>query len=185
MSMVNRALKLVGVLGSLAVLPLAATETDCLEMLAGVSQINAGGLPGPVTAFGPEAFAVAVGEIGSARLPLVAATRFGKGRAIAFGKGEFFVPGALADADNATFVTNCLVWASAKAKPRIGVVDCAGFAEALRAKGLDAVDIALADLATVDVIVTKTTRLTPPEEPRLQHLAASFAKFAALAQPPL
>lgn len=159
MSMVNRALKLIGVLGSLAVLPLGATEADCREMLAGVSQINAGGLPGPVAAFGPEAFAVAVGELGSARLPLVAATRFGKGRAIALGKGEFFVPKALAEADNTQFLTNCLAWAAAKAKPRIGIVDCAGFAEALRDKGSDAVDITLADLATVDVIIAKTTRL--------------------------
>lgn len=173
MSLTTRLLVFAGLLGSLAGLPLGANEGDCQAMLAGVSRINAPGLPGPVATFGPEAFAVAVGGLGSARLPLVAATRFGQGRAIAFGKGEFFVPDALGDGDNATFLANCLVWAANQAKPQVGVLDCGDFAEALRGKGIDARDITFADLGSVDVIVTRATRLKPDQVPPLRDAVAA------------
>jgi hypothetical protein len=140
-------------------LPVAADEADCRQILAGVSRINASGLPGPVAPFGPEAFAVAVGGSGKAKLPLVAATRFGKGCAMAFGKGEFFIPNALDDSDNARFLANCLVWASGKEKPQVGVIACPGFADALRGKGVAAKDITVADVGSVDAIVTKATRM--------------------------
>lgn len=134
---------------------------EAAQLRSGVSRINAPGLPGPVSPFGPDAFAVAVGKQGNARLPLVAATRFGQGRAMAFGKGEFFDAGALRDGDNAVFLANCLVWAAAKDQPVVGVIGNEAFAAALRERGMDARDIGLGEIETVDVIVTRTTRLDP------------------------
>jgi hypothetical protein len=136
-----------------------AAAGDVTRLLDGVARINAPGLPGPVAPFGPKAFAVAVGGIGKAKLPLVAATRFGKGRAMAFGKGEFFIPSALDQFDNARFIANCIGWVSSKEKPQVGVLECKGFADALRAKGISAKDIGIGDIDSVDVIITKTTRM--------------------------
>ena len=159
------------------VLVLAASvfsgEADVRELLGGVSSIDAPGLPGPVSAFGPDAFAVAVGGLGDARLPLVAAARHGKGRAVAFGKGEFFDPKALGAADNAAFLANCLVWAAAKQAPRVGVIDCPGLAEAWVERGMDARAIGLDDVAGVDVVVLKATRQKPGNMTALREAVAA------------
>jgi hypothetical protein len=165
----SNAVRSVACLALLAAFTLSAGEKDLKQLLDGVSGINASGLPGPVAPFGPDAFAVAVGSLGKARLPVVAGTRFGKGRALAFGKGEFFVPNALNDADNARFVANCIAWVAPKAKPTVGVLGSAGFGAALQAKGIQAKDIAIGDVGSVDVIITKSTRMDAAQVAQMQQ----------------
>ncbi|MCK5804901.1 MAG: M60 family metallopeptidase [Lentisphaeria bacterium] len=132
---------------------------DLAVLRQGVSAVNASGIPGPVSAFGPEAFAVVVGRDGNARLPVVVATRYGKGRAMAFGKGEFFTSGALEDADNLRFLTNSFAWAGGVPNPKVGVVGDKSFAVALKAKGVRVVSVAADRLGAVDVVVVRPARL--------------------------
>lgn len=153
-------LPLVSVLAFVGFVALLSAD-EAAQLRSGVSRINAPGVPGPVSAFGADAFAVAVGRQGNARLPLVAATRFGQGRAIAFGKGEFFDARALEDGDNAVFLANCMVWAADKEKPIAGVIGNETFAAALRERGWDARDIGMGEIETVDVIFARSTRLNP------------------------
>src|SRR5688572_2223150 len=65
-------------------------DVDRAALLQGVSEIGAPGAPGGVCAFGPQAFAVVAGKDGKkALLPVVAGTRWEKGRIVAFGHNGY------------------------------------------------------------------------------------------------
>jgi hypothetical protein len=88
-------------------------EPDRQSLLRNVRAINATGLPGPVGVFGQNAFAVITGMAGKDQtLPLVAATRYGRGRVVALGKPEFFRPDSLQLADTGQLLVNALCWAA-------------------------------------------------------------------------
>lgn len=90
---------------------------DRTALLEGVQEIAAPGAPGGVTAFGPAAFAVIGGKDGKALGPVVAATRFEKGRVVAFGHNGYF--GALAEKDTGTLLLNAARWTANSADGKV------------------------------------------------------------------
>jgi hypothetical protein len=72
-----------------------------------------GALPGSVVAFGEDAFPVLLaGAGGVKRVPLAAAARWGKGRALVIAHDAFTAAGTLAQADSGRFLENALRWTS-------------------------------------------------------------------------
>lgn len=138
-----------------------ASDEDLRVLLDGVKVVDAPGLPGPVCAFGEDAFAVVVGRVKrGGPLPLVVASRFGKGRAVAFGKDGFFSPKTLDIGDTGRLVANAARWAAGRSGPvTVGVHQRKGLAPALQKHGLDARDVALDQLDTVDVVIARPNRV--------------------------
>lgn len=143
-------------MAALCVLALVATpqaqaaDADLEALLAGVEAVKVGGVPGPVAPIGPEAFAVVTGTADGLRLPVVAATRYGQGRAIATGHFSFLDVKSLEMADTARLMTNAICWAADSDDPRVGVFRRDGYAEALQELGLNARQIDLTDLSALD-----------------------------------
>jgi len=96
---------------------------DEAAFLAGVSQIAAPGVPGPLCVFGGKAVVVVTGGAGKdARAPVVAAGRLGAGRVAAFGHPGYFEAGALAVGDTGKLMLSAVRWAAgAKAAPRVAI----------------------------------------------------------------
>ncbi|HYR57964.1 MAG TPA: hypothetical protein VEO95_05025, partial [Chthoniobacteraceae bacterium] len=132
---------LVSVAASFAALPSAAPQNsipaDRAALLAEVGGIVAPGVPGAVCAFGPAAFALAGGKEGrSALLPVVAATRWEKGRVVAFGHNGYL--GAVNDPETARLLVNAARWAGGDAqKPRTAVVKNAALLAHLKSNGFN------------------------------------------------
>ena len=140
--------------------PAGASETERAELLKDVSKLIAPGcIPGDFAVYGDNAFVVLTGKQGKTRLPLLAATRYGIGRAAAVGHEGFFSADALDNADNAHLARNLAQWAGQKPLNglRIGLHEQSdGLAKALTALGcrvtiLHADDL-LAKLNALDVL---------------------------------
>ncbi|MBK7644242.1 MAG: hypothetical protein IPJ19_14560 [Planctomycetes bacterium] len=94
-------------------------QKDRARILEGVERIGAPGSPGALVAYGKEAFAVVVGEQGSARAAVVAAARAGSGRLVGFAHDGYLHEGAVKELDTGKLVLGALRWA-AGAVPRTG-----------------------------------------------------------------
>lgn len=100
---------------------------DAAELLDGVQEIAApGALPGSVVAFGDDAFPVLLASAGGVkRVPLAAAARWGKGRALVIAHDAFTAAGTFAQADSGRFLENALRWTAAaggKKTVRVGTL---------------------------------------------------------------
>lgn len=88
-----------------------AQSADQAALRQGVTEIAAPGLPGPIAVFGPQAFAVVVGRVGQDRAaPVVAASRLGAGKVVAFGHPGYLEKDALDTADTGVLVLNAVRW---------------------------------------------------------------------------
>ena len=112
-----------------------AQDTDQAALRQGVAEIAAPGLPGPVAVFGPQAFAVVVGRVGKGlSAPVVAASRLGQGRVVAFGHPSYLEKEALDTADTGVLVLNAVHWLARPGRTlRVGVRDRPDLAAFLRA----------------------------------------------------
>ncbi len=133
-----------------------APEVEAAALVEGVRTIALPGVPGTLTVFGPEAFGVVEARSSGRVVPLVAAARYGKGRAVLFGHGYF--GDALNVGDTAKLVGNLLRWAGGgKETTRVGLRRHGGAAPVLRDAGFDVVVLDGADwtkrLQGVDVVV--------------------------------
>ncbi len=140
---------------------LAATDAaDRAALLDGVHEIVVpGGIPGDVSVFGAQAFAVLAGRMGEASLPVFAAARYGRGRVVVGGHEGFFGRDALKNADNVTFAANISHWAGAKPLPGLRVAltgQDAALASVLRADGCRVTELTaeqlLGSLRAIDVL---------------------------------
>ena len=114
----------------------AAVEADRAALLSGVTEIGVVGAPGPLCIFGPEAFSLISGKAGGdgARLPVVAAGRWERGRVVAFGHEGYL--GSAEDTKTGRLLVNSLRWAGAGAgQPRVAVHGRAKLASFLKAQG--------------------------------------------------
>ncbi|MEW6358864.1 MAG: M60 family metallopeptidase [Planctomycetota bacterium] len=173
--MINRRVILPVTLLILSVQISFAGEKDLAMLLDGVKCIDAPGVPGPVCVFGDGAFAVVVGKTKSgAALPVMAASRFGRGRVVAFGKGEFLSPEAFALGDTGLAVANAARWASGKTSDiRVGVHQCKGIVPALTARGLNAREVSLAEMCSVDVLLIHVSRVQGEDIDRLSKFVSN------------
>jgi hypothetical protein len=86
--------------------------------------------------------------------PLIAAARLGQGRVVVFGYTAIFEGGVLQVADTARLTGNILRWtAGDKSAPRVGVYKIDRLARQFTALGIQARDITLHDLDSVDVVM--------------------------------
>lgn len=143
-------MKLSSLILALLCLRAPASPTDDVDraaLLKGVGEINTGGLPGGVSAFGPNAFAVVAGKDGDkALLPIIAAARWAKGRVVAFGHDGFLRPAK--ENDNGTLLANVARWAAGDTpEPKIGILKNDALLDHLKAAGLDAVALQEKDWA--------------------------------------
>jgi len=151
-----------------------AQDADRAELLKGVTAVNTGGMPGGVSAFGQDAFALFAGKDGKQQtlLPVAAATRWELGRVVAFGHDGFL--GAVDQAQTGTLLLNVARWITGNAQnPRIGVVNNPALVAHLKANGFDAVALepdgwksqltGLKGLC-MNAITLKPDDLTPVEE---------------------
>ncbi|HLV81660.1 MAG TPA: M60 family metallopeptidase, partial [Chthonomonadaceae bacterium] len=90
----------------------SAWAQDRADLLEGVQEVVApGGIPGDLVVFGDQALVVLTGKRGGERLPLIAAGRYGQGRAVAVGHEAFFGSTAFKIPDNVRLVDNIAQWA--------------------------------------------------------------------------
>lgn len=151
-----------------------SAQEDRRELLQGVREIAAPGVPGAVSVWGA-GFPVVAGKLGgeaSAPLaPVVAAVREGKLRLVAFGHDGFLLPEALQVGDTGRLLLNSLRWAGAKPDPRIATFDLEPLLGWLREHKQDAraVDLSQADaLRDVDVLVVNGHKLNDTHEAALR-----------------
>lgn len=87
---------------------------DRTLILAGVHEIAAPGVPGPLVVSGERAFVVATGRFGGegAVAPVVAGSHLGGGRAVAFGHTGYLDAAMLNVADTGTLLANAIRWAA-------------------------------------------------------------------------
>lgn len=140
----------------------ADVDADLKALLDGVSEIGAPGIPGSISVFGPDAFAVIVAEQrNGVQAPVVAATRYGKGRVLALGHNGYFSKGALAAGDTGRLMINGARWAGGKQSPSVAVIDSEELAVYLRGKGLRAKSTTVAKLGVEDVLFASLHRAKP------------------------
>jgi hypothetical protein len=145
----------------------AATDVaaDIDHLTAEVRTIDSPGTPGSLALVTPDAFAVVLGGSGKQlHAPVVAASRFGKGRVVAFGHGGYLTASRL---DSLTFMRNAVTWSAGPTDTPLSIgshgLDSAKL-ERLR-EGQDWV-VSGADLTAlrdVDVLIMGTGRTMDPD----------------------
>jgi beta-lactamase regulating signal transducer with metallopeptidase domain len=143
---------------------------DRAALLDGVREIQTHdkGVPGGLTVFGPDAFALVGGraENSNALLPVTAASAYGKGKLVVFGHDGFLI--AIDQKDTGRMLLNSARWAAAgKAKIKVGVFgmyDNWVLLNFLRSNGFEAVLFDSAgwptNLAGIDVVFVNALKLT-------------------------
>jgi len=128
------------------------------ELLQGVKEIAAPGIPGPMVITSPEAIPVVCARAGEAVFePVVVAVQWGKARVVALGHPGYFGAVALRTADTGKMILNAARWLS-RGKPdaAIGVYRQPELLAFLQEHGVRALSLDGADwtkrLGTIDVL---------------------------------
>lgn len=103
----------------LAGLAHADVAEDRAALLAGVDALPKVGIPGPVAVLGDDAFAVLSGRESGRPRAAVAATRHGRGRAVAFGHSGYLGRSGLETPGGARLVLNATRWAGQRDAPDV------------------------------------------------------------------
>lgn len=160
-----------------------SNQSDLGVLLEGVRELLLpGGIPGPLSVFGESAFVVLAGRVESNRLPLIAATRFDRGRAVALGHDGFLGADALALPDNARFILNAVRWVLAAPKAAVAVVDRPPVATLLEKEGIKVVRLSAAQLQNqiespdFDAVVMDASALDGKTGERLAQALSIFVR---------
>lgn len=116
---------------------LRADEASVKELLQGVNEIAAPGIPGGIATYGADAFPVVTAKSGAAQIPVIAAAQSGNGRLVLLGHDGYFNDDALNYADTGKLMLNAIRWAG-KGKPRVGLWKQNDLLKWLGAQGLQA-----------------------------------------------
>jgi len=120
---------------------------DRAALVAGVAEIAAPGIPGPVCVVGKGAFAVVTGRSDGAQAAIVAAGTAGEGRLVALGHNGYLGKDTIATADTGRLWLNAVRWAGRSATPKVGVVQAPDLAAHLGAGGLAVTPLTVDQLA--------------------------------------
>lgn len=155
---------------ALALLFLASTafaaDADFTALTKGVTEIAAPGAPGNISVFGPAAFAVVAGKEGkTAQTAVVAATRAGRGRFVAFGHTSYLDADLLTQLDTGKFMENAIAWAGNTPKPTLVVPRSKSLADALAKRGFAVATTPLAQLQAGQVLLLSAHALTAADVP--------------------
>jgi Peptidase M60, enhancin and enhancin-like/N-terminal domain of M60-like peptidases len=165
-------------------LPVASSrQTDQAALLAGVSELVApGAIPGPLSVFGESAFVVMAGRDGKRQLPMIAASRFERGRVVALGHEAFLGSEALQNPDNTQFLRNAVRWVLAMPSAAVAVVDKPAVAAALERAGLKVVRLTTAQFQSqiespeFDAVVMNATALDGKAGERMGQALTIFVR---------
>lgn len=113
-------------------------QADADAIVDGVSKIAKPGIPGPIACVSEQAFAVVTGRIDANDHAVVAATRHGKGRIVAFGHDGYLTEGTAAQGDTRRLIANACRWAARTGKRRVaGLVGHRELAKTLEGAGFE------------------------------------------------
>jgi len=165
------ALVLLSSLSGLAQMPVEFVNAERGKILEGVKTIPKTGAPGPVGIWGTMAFPIlSAPDKDGVEIAVAAAAGYAKGRVILFGHNSYL--DGSAGGDHARLIENCVKWAGAKDKPRVGlkgvkkdVFEAAGF----RAESLS--EVTADSLADFEVVVINIQGITSSAE------GAALAEF--------
>lgn len=154
------ALVLLSSLSCLAQMPVEFVNAERGKILEGVKTIPKTGAPGPVGIWGTMAFPIlSAPDKDGVEIAVAAAAGYAKGRVILFGHNSYLDGNA--GGDHARLIGNCVKWAGAKDKPRVGlksvkkdVFEAAGF----RAESLS--EVTAGALADFEVVVINIQGIT-------------------------
>ncbi len=165
MLIVGKTLIFVAIMLSLLPRFVSAHEQDLSILLNDVKQIASPGIPGNICVFGSNAFAIVQDrQKTGAGSPVVTAARFGEGRVVLFGHTGYFDVGTLETADTGQLMLNAVRWvAGGRSDPQVGVVRRAELATYLRNNGLNASDVSLADLSSINVLLIAIDHISSDE----------------------
>lgn len=90
------------------------------SLLAGVTEIGAPGVPGPLAVFGDRATTIVGGEFRGVRAPVVAAAALDSGRVVAFGHTGYLDRGTLSVGQTGVLMRNSIAWAGGDTGTRAG-----------------------------------------------------------------
>ena len=151
-------------------------KVDLDDLLNGVTEISAPGVPGPMCVYGSQAFPVVVGAIRGVRAPVVAAGRWKSGRIVALGHDGYFTRAQLESLDTGYLVANALRWAAGEDSStiRVGIVGAPELRTWLTEPEFEAVSVTFTSdaLATVDVVVLVMRNLSVSETELLSEFVA-------------
>jgi hypothetical protein len=162
----------------LGVWPALAADADLTALTKGVKEIAAPGAPGNISVFGPTAFPVIAGKEGkTAQTAVVAATRAGKGRVIAFGHTSYLDADVLAQFDTGKLMDNAIAWAGGAAKPTVVVPKSKPLADALTKRGFTVAATPLAQLQPGQVLLLSAHSLADADVPVIAKFVADGGGF--------
>ncbi|MBX3096651.1 MAG: hypothetical protein KF812_07300, partial [Fimbriimonadaceae bacterium] len=127
-------------IATLVVLAITQPGADLAVLTQGVTRIASPGTPGPIAAFGRDAFVVVDAKANQGRLPVVAAARFGRGKIIAFGHGGYL--SAPEQGDTRRLLANAVRWTGGR-EAKVFAPGNQGFATALSGYGIECETTAL------------------------------------------
>lgn len=147
-----------------AQMPPELVKAERAKILQGVNTVPKTGSPGPVAIWGTMAFPLlSAPDKDGVEIAVAAAAGYAKGRIIIFGHNSYL--DGSSGADHAKLLENCIRWAGAKDKPRVGllnvkgdVLDAAGF----RTERFEKVETK--SLSDYDVVVINIQNVTGADE---------------------
>jgi hypothetical protein len=157
-------LLLLGAASCPAQMPAGLVNAERAKILQGVTSMPKQGTPGPIAIWGTMAFPIlSAPDKDGVELAVAAAAGYAKGRIILFGQNSYL--SGTTGGDNAKLIENCVKWAGAKDKPRLGLkgvnpetYDKLGF----RAETFEKVDAKT--LNDYDVVVMNIQSITGTDE---------------------
>lgn len=148
----------------IAQLPAEIVTAERSKILQGVTSMPKEGTPGPIAIWGTMAFPIlSAPDKDGVELAVAAAAAYAKGRIILFGQNSYL--SGTTGGDNAKLIENCVKWAGAKDKPRVGlkgVKPAAYESMGFRVESFDKVDAKT--LNDYDVVVMNIQSITGTEE---------------------
>ena len=155
-----------------------AADADLTALTKGVTEIAAPGAPGNISVFGPSAFAVVAGKEGkTAQTAVVAATRAGQGRIVAFGHTSYLDADLLTQLDTGKFMDNAIAWAGNAPKPTLVVPRSKSLADALAKRGFPIAATPLAQLQAGQVLLLSAHALTDADVPVINKFITAGGGF--------
>lgn len=147
-----------------AQMPPELVKAERAKILEGIKTVPKTGSPGPVGIWGTMAFPIlSAPDKDGVEIAVAAAAGYAKGRIIIFGHNSYL--DGSAGGDHAKLLENCIRWAGAKDKPRVGLLDVKS--DVLQAAGFRTESfnkIEIKRLSDYDVVVMNIQNVTGTEE---------------------
>ena len=145
---------------------LAAAPDPCAELLRDVRTIDAEGLPGGFICVSTNAFGVVAAKNWDGTvLPVVAGSCAGKGRVLAFGHSTF-VESLPFKGDTERLLVNAAAWLAQGKRGKVAAYRASGFANGLRAAGIDVAETDSLSAALKHPVVAAPAGVFATEEDR-------------------